>query len=1209
MFEASEKFSDESEREKRSSAPISVKTNLSNDVQEPNKKDEKKLFLDSIFKQKDPNSKAKEEDARGENLKKVSMEAKKRVNVFLCESATKEGKLGCEPCRRTADPTDTSLPCCFQKSTAGIENTQVGNVVLLNWLSFVLFISSSYFLCFSFFTSLQVGFLVRYAVLSCVRATEPEVREAAITNFRRLSGMDDSEAVSDIKKMVEMPISEWQSLLKAMYRLDLESYAELETLTRLLFCAVQCVLKTSTGCTEDIWQETIDYYRVTGLRDTDIDLYHCSMIGNTGVFGYLAWFTKFVMYSIGADAKTRKLITLAEMWKFNTNVCPALVVIYKHGSGRFPWMEALVQNFTNVFSHLWTKSDMTREAERKRLEDWETPTISHGCLAVRRSVVPRLDREAKCYQCDKRLPKTAKKIYPVCFQSVHREEAFPREVATLERYSAVRGRDVMGEDLVNFPRTVRLACSTNCLLRLMALVNPAIMEILEMDPGPGREPGEEDTWPDIIDGIKYFALRHLMEQHFYSKEFAARRRKEQTRVILENCRNPSPPTRLLPETRGPEEGPPKEMQQYHHNLLLHDAELKCSHKRMWAGVAKFHPTKDLDLYNLEKNPDGTSKKIIEFDIEVETCDRLDIHLQTAEQRQELASKLEELKTRTLHLFHSSLSAIPVDFLRASCHKLVTTGLNSGCLRKVFSHLLDKDAQCLLGIWTVDMDARKVEGLIVCKNPKTCYAFKPQDPKLFWKILTEGTHKKDVYRYTSIILNGLTGFKSTENGALPDQMLRSEHLTLAVASLKAFSIIRMDTLRLRLVSRLSEAQGKCRFVIAQSGAHNWSEEPNVLLDGSNGSSRFTSKHLVGCPHSLKWQGTVMLEKYTLDGTMNDEWSSTGWALECRENNSPEQLGRPGSQVPLKFWGMLPSQLFILTMSNTLIESFESEEVGAILNTDRLRGRFPKFILELGSVPANCLEDMKNRNVITFSFVSENQVPRYIVLYELVDGKIHSSVEDVQKHVDAFYLAIKRHCYSIGLVDALSRLFGEVATREGNGEVTFKPDSEPTLHIAHNQCQGCPDKSLGNVLWTGELELCFLHLCDTLEQPHKVAGMTRHKDLYDRLQHSIIEVQGSVGSEGDLGSVRNCAFVTPTNHHTFSTYASVVTDHTLPQGNKELMELFSNKSRMDNSSLVAFNVERKIVENVIGTFKKCFFFYLHVQDRYIQACLRDVVHISK
>ena len=137
IFGASEKFSDESEKEKRPSVPISDKTNFNNDAKKTSQKDEKKLFLDSIFKQKDLNSKLKEEDASDLKLKTVSMEAKKRVNVFLCESATKEGKLGCEPCRRTADPTDTSLPCCFNKAP-GIENTQVGTVVFLNWLSFAL---------------------------------------------------------------------------------------------------------------------------------------------------------------------------------------------------------------------------------------------------------------------------------------------------------------------------------------------------------------------------------------------------------------------------------------------------------------------------------------------------------------------------------------------------------------------------------------------------------------------------------------------------------------------------------------------------------------------------------------------------------------------------------------------------------------------------------------------------------------------------------------------------------------------------------------------------------------------------------------------------------------------------------------------------------------------------------------------------------------
>jgi len=56
----------------------------------------------------------------------------------------------------------------------------------------------------------QVGFLVRYAVLTGVRSTEPKVREAAITNFRNLSRVDDNEGSSDIKKMLTVVTFQWE---------------------------------------------------------------------------------------------------------------------------------------------------------------------------------------------------------------------------------------------------------------------------------------------------------------------------------------------------------------------------------------------------------------------------------------------------------------------------------------------------------------------------------------------------------------------------------------------------------------------------------------------------------------------------------------------------------------------------------------------------------------------------------------------------------------------------------------------------------------------------------------------------------------------------------------------------------------------------------------------------------------------------------------
>ena len=53
-----------------------------------------------------------------------------------------------------------------------------------------------------------------------------------------------------------------------------------------------------------------------------------------------------------------------------------------------------------------------------------------------------------------------------------------------------------------------------------------------------------------------------------------------------------------------------------------------------------------------------------------------------------------------------------------------------------------------------------------------------------------------------------------------------------------------------------------------------------------------------------------------------------------------------------------------------------------------------------------------------------------------------------------------------------------------------------------------------------------------------------------------------------------------------------------------EAFFNKARETGVSLVAINVDRRVIENIIGTFKKCSEAQVHAQDGfYLQSELRD------
>ena len=180
---------------------------------------------------------------------------------------------------------------------------------------------------------------------------------------------------------------------------------------------------------------------------------------------------------------------------------------------------------------------MTKAVDRRARMDFATLTpspINPGTLSFKKTLLPRLQADtAVCHNCKKRLSRSCKKLFPVCFQSIHKEELFPREVACLERHVSEHNRDVWSEDLMQCPRTIRLVCSTICLIQQLEGVNPTIHQILKINPPVGVPPDPRDTWPGQLEAMKYFALRRLMEVYFYGKEHDATRQKQRARKIAE----------------------------------------------------------------------------------------------------------------------------------------------------------------------------------------------------------------------------------------------------------------------------------------------------------------------------------------------------------------------------------------------------------------------------------------------------------------------------------------------------------------------------------------------------------------------------------------------------------------------------------------------------------------------------------------------------
>lgn len=1075
--------------------------------------------------------KLKRECLLTQKLGNASLAQRKKLEAFLCNKAGKAGPEGCDNCKRTSIPSDLSLPCLFEPKNPD----HYGN---------------------------EVGFMLQYAVLTCVRASDPNLRELAITNFRKLCKIDESpeaQMMSDIQLMVKTKTDQWQKLAQDMY--DESGFSTLEVLATLLRSAVYCAMKTSPNCMERIMGDTIEYYRdsilnLSSFIDTSLSLVHAS-----GIFSYLEWFSRFIIHAINPDQCMQKVMLSTEMWKFNTNHCPELVYVYKYGTNQYPWMEALIYNFNLVFSSLWTCDRRSALADGTVILELQQPTqapMNKNGISLKKPLLPRLPKDAVCSQCNKKFPKSCKNLFPVCFQSSHSsgEVVYPREVACLERDESACSRDVEMKDMDNaWPREIRIVCSNVCLFKKMGGLNPEIWKIMKLDLPQHGVPCKDATWPEILDTVKYFSVRRQMEQHYYKKEYLEQRRKEKDRILMNTKENGSSARRTLPDTTlVPAEDVDRmtaEMRQYQENMLLHDPDdpdVKCKHTGVGERIeARFHPIQNTEAYITKLKGDGSSQACDELQISLEICDRIDFQLQELKNQTNILNDLLLLpkEENTLHLFNLSLTEVPVDFIRLKCNKLVVKGCkpNPKWQTSILNRHISGD-QALLGLWSVDLDEQTANGLIICKSSEgSFFAFRPHKPKEFWDILIQDFSKGVLFSAIDAMVDDLLN-----NDAPSDEPVESRNWFL----IKTFAIMQRETVREKLLDRFTEAGAPARFQILQSG---------LLLSETN---RFTARHLVGCPHTLFWKGSIWTWRRR-KGKVPWPFHTTAWALQCRESASEDPTVGNMKIIPEKFWSMVPKQWMIISVP-------QSKEIENLMAAKPL-----KICIELGSASEICLDDFRAENMMNLSIISESNTPHFAVQFSLIDGKLHGNIQDHLGNVKQIFDLVKDQYPDY---DPKNPSF---LRWEAEGD---RKPGEPPNHL---------DKSLGNVLWIGELQLCLI-------QDESVTGSEMHCELRNLLRYNINQAVDRSQKE-DAGSVRNHAFQTHTGHQVFSAYSSITSEHALPQ-NKEMVDLFTFNSKKGNASLVAFNVERKIIDSVIGTFKKCYFFYVHMQDNlYIHDELID------
>ena len=418
---------------------------------------------------------------------------------------------------------------------------------------------------------------------------------------------------------------------------------------------------------------------------------HGTLYEQDGIFGFVNWLSKILLLSLSEEEVP---LIPADMFIFNLEICAPLVKIFKYGTDSYPWIEAMIYNFTKTFKRIWTTPN---SKEWHRTDDFIAPVKSKQNkkdLILTQSVIPRFKKAEVCGQCHKRIAKTPK-LFPMCFQGSD-IQCFPREVAKMERPESDYDKPVTMEHMLTSRRSTVLVCSASCMLHAMSQMNRELYQICVFIPmhlsrkelvkecfdtmGLSDEDYEDyltfsqeeknnmmtrgirQMTREIKREIKYNNLRWIVESVYpqglirvvngkLEVDNKAKMKKE-TLLTVKSVEavqsNPFEDCEINFAAKAKREIP-SNISDYISHLLLHsNKDSSCDHNLVWGGWAKYHPVNKMEKYIEQKDEDGFSKTCIDFQLKMETCDQIDLKLMGEKNRLELQKDIEEMKKATLH---------------------------------------------------------------------------------------------------------------------------------------------------------------------------------------------------------------------------------------------------------------------------------------------------------------------------------------------------------------------------------------------------------------------------------------------------------------------------------------------------------------------------------------------------------------------------------
>ena len=911
-----------------------------------------------------------------------------------------------------------------------------------------------------------------------------------------------------------------------------------------------------------------------------------------GVFDFIDRFSFFLITSLSIE--TIDLIP-TEMYDFNLEILPAIINFIEYGSNSsYHWLESMVYNFNKVFRAIWLNKDFKK---------WSTSVEKEFVWSLvgkktHHPLIPRSNITVICGQCKKKISKGSK-LFPVCFQGSDDPSTYPKEIVAND--SPVKGSwngVLTADQLLNFDvdkfkkRGIKIVCNVQCLLEAMANMDQNVHEIVvrvpqilasrEIDKATFMDMGYAENIYHLFPAFPRHSYNYLIDEGVLK---IIRKNKEKIvslrlKKIVESVypegrlKVMDNKVKICAETetrkfkdkeadkivneltrmkkRSPQEIP-ECVSEYLSTLTSPSDEKK---HLLWRGKGIYH--------NIITPEDYVKKSVesgVDFKLNLKICD-VD---RNSEEVRDIEKAFKNLKLRTLRLFPLKFVEEYIEGFKEEFYKGFLSGISKNDKASLTQAL--KLNSPVLGIWEDiedEEDNFQFVYIIVCRTANSVIAMIPKCMDECVDFLLQVFQTKISEQLVNNLyclwkLNFIEALKVVRNDedfkSLPEE-IQDNFISLLFAFGKLHSL----TCRKKYEGNI-QLSGICdkRFRALHTMNHNDGLNEILYHSPDNSLRVAPPSHLSACSHNIVWSGNLFIAEEDF------RFRVSAWAYSCNSTESvPKDLIKD-LQIP-------SIEIMILSRKESMFMEYDDDGDNPII-----------INFNIGSIPGRIVRLIKNPKCLALSLLNDpyddaasgSTIKTILRYFHCQSGKIYAKVMPPKLHN--------------GFQSVISTVLSEMAPSAinfVNGIATLHEDVHKQLidrHLKTNNINHKLRPLNARCLWIGEMQ------CLIRENRYHVVGFGVSKKLmnmeYD--YQALITLK-----DDDFGAIKNGPVNPSPGHYVYSNYVAItpVKDNNV---NKTLEEFFK-KGVESGLALVAMNVERRIVDNIIGSYRKCHSVMVRAQD---------------